>query len=367
MSLTRLAVIDDDPLGLAGPGADMVTACGADVAVGPDGTVIVTEAGDDLEASGVRNRDTFALVGPVPGEVAARFLAGWSSEPWLQSGPESQPIHLFVRVREGALYLGTVEQLQSGWGTDPYILEDCVLHIDPPLDVDALDRVRPPSTTPGALPGLEWLDHLDRDRTAALRMFIESWYPAPAEESAPATAAEIPPALAEFYRLIHGRPHVLGVQNFIRPSADLHLDEDGLLEFGQENQGVFYWALDPAGDDPVVWTIEAPARRQAEHERLSGFLVQFSLHEAVMSSPYIASTDPIPWPIARRLTDTMRRVPLKTWLWSQYETSFYAAPGLIARLGDQGDGQCDIWVGARHRSLLRPLGRIGVPWRSFDG
>ncbi len=250
MSLTRLAVIDDDPLGLAGPGADMVTACGADVAVGPDGTVIVTEAGDDLEASGVRNRDTFALVGPVPGEVAARFLAGWSSEPWLRSGPEAQPIHLFVRVREGALYLGTVEQSQSGWGTDPYMLEDCVLHIDPPLDVDVLDRVRPPSTTPGALPGLEWLDHLDRDRTAALRMFIESWYPAPAEESAPATAAEIPPALAEFYRLIHGHPHVLGVQNFIRPSADLHLDEDGLLEFGQENQGVFLLGARPGRRRP---------------------------------------------------------------------------------------------------------------------
>ncbi|MFE9102399.1 hypothetical protein [Actinomadura geliboluensis] len=151
----------------------------------------------------------------MPGEVAARFPAGWSSEPWLRSGPESQPIHLFVRVREGALYLGTVEQSQSGWGTDPYTLEDCVLHLDPPLDVDVLDRVRPPSPTPDVLPSLEWLDHLDRDR--ALRTFIESWYPVPAEESAPATAAEVPPALAEFYRLAHGRPHILGRQNFEHP------------------------------------------------------------------------------------------------------------------------------------------------------
>ncbi|WP_165966077.1 hypothetical protein [Actinomadura sp. 7K534] len=75
----------------------LVTVGGSYVAVGPDGTVIVAPAGDDLDAGGVRNRDTFALVGPMPGEVAARFLGGWSSEPWLRSGPESQPIHLFVR------------------------------------------------------------------------------------------------------------------------------------------------------------------------------------------------------------------------------------------------------------------------------
>jgi hypothetical protein len=303
----------------------------------------------------------------MPGELAARFLGGWSTEPWLRSGSESQPIHLFVRVREGALYLGTVEHSQSGWGTAPYTLEDCMLRLDPPLDVDVLDQVRPPSPTPGALPGLEWLDHLDRDRTTALRMFIKSWYPAPAEESAPAAAGEVPPALAEFYRLAHGRPHILGRQNFIRPSTDLHFDEDGLLVFGHENQGAFYWALDPAGDDPAVWTIEPPTPRQAEHERLSGFLVQFSLHEALISAPYIATTEPIPRPLADLLTDTMRRVPLNAWLWSQYETSFYVAPGLIARVSDQGDGHCGVWVGAVHRSLLRPLAHLGVPWRSFDG
>ncbi|GGU90416.1 hypothetical protein GCM10010182_01240 [Actinomadura cremea] len=54
----------------------MLTVGGADVAVGRDGAVIVAAAGDDLDAGGVRNRSTFPLAGPVPGEVAARFLGG---------------------------------------------------------------------------------------------------------------------------------------------------------------------------------------------------------------------------------------------------------------------------------------------------
>ncbi|TDD87332.1 hypothetical protein E1293_07955 [Actinomadura darangshiensis] len=230
-----------------------------------------------------------------------------------------------------------------------------------------LDRVRPPSTAPAALPGLEWLDHLDGDRATALRRFIEGWYPTPTDAPELAVSVEVPTALAEFYRLAHGRPHVLGVQNFICPPGELRTAGKGLLEFGYENQGGFWWALAPADDDPIVWTIESPTQRHAERERLSGFLIQFSLHEAVMSAPNIAWTDPIPWPVARRLTDTMRRVPLKTWLWSQYETSFYAAPGLIARVSDQGEGQCNIRAGATHRSILRSLAHLGVPWKGFDG
>jgi hypothetical protein len=359
MQLTRLDMVDDvEALGLAGAGAEVFTAGGADVAAGLGGTVIITDAGDDLAASGVRNSRTFMLIGPVPGAIAARFL---------DQDPESQPIHLFVRLQEGALYLGTGRHARSGWTHDPYVLEDCVLRIDPPLSFDVLDRVRPPST-PTALPGLEWLEHVNGDRAAALRLFVEGWHPVSDPDPGPAApSVHVPAALAEFYRLAQGRPHVLGVQNFIRPAAQLRTDAHGLLAFGYENQGGFEWSLDPSEDDPTVWTIEDPSERHAERERLSGFLIQFSLSEAVISAPYNAWSHRVPTPIAHELTSTLRRVPLKTWMWPLYQTSFYVAPGLVASMSEDEDEECHIWVGATHRSILRPLADLGIEWRGFDG
>jgi hypothetical protein len=57
MQLTRLDMVDDvEALGLAGAGPEVFGAGGADVAVGSGGIVIIADAGDDLAASGVRNR-----------------------------------------------------------------------------------------------------------------------------------------------------------------------------------------------------------------------------------------------------------------------------------------------------------------------
>ncbi|MFF4622558.1 hypothetical protein [Nonomuraea jabiensis] len=231
-----------------------------------------------------------------------------------------------------------------------------------------LDRVRPPSA-PTTLPGLDWLDHVNDDRATALRQFIEGWYPLPDTDRVPTTpSVGVHEALAAFYRLAQGRPEVLGVQNFIRPAGELTTGADGLLEFGYENQGGFYWSLDPSQDDPIVWTDDEPAYRYAERERLSGFLLQFSLYEAMVSARYHAGGGPVPTPIASELLSTLRRVPLKTWMWPLYQTSFYVAPGLIACVDDDEENEeCDISFGATHRSLLRPLANQGIKWAVFDG
>ncbi|WP_155356527.1 hypothetical protein [Acrocarpospora macrocephala] len=311
---------------------------------------------DDLATSGVWNSETFRLLGPVPRAIAYRSL-----------GPEVQLIHLFVRLEHGVLYLGEGHHMGSRW-TDGE-LEDCDLWIDQPLSVEVLDRVRPPST-PTALPRLEWLEHVNGDRATALRLFVEGWHPAPAPAAeSVAPSVPVPVALAEFYRLAEGRPQVLGVQNFICSAAELRTDDEGLLPFGYENQGGFEWFLDPSEDDPIVWTVECNGERQAERERLSGFLIQFSLFEAVMSAPYKAWSDPVPEPIADELTRGLRRVPLKTWMWPLYQMSFYVAPGLVVAEGrnEDDDEECYVSVGAVHRSLLRPLTDLGIQWRHFEG
>ncbi|MGN9845316.1 hypothetical protein ACTMTI_45075 [Nonomuraea sp. H19] len=361
-------VADVDVLGLVGTPSETFTAGGADVTVGPSGSVVISDAVDDLAASGVWSSEKFRLIGPVPEALAERFLRWARAWPSLEQSAELGPIHLFVRLEEGFLYLGTVRHGQSGWRTGEQTMDDCDLRIEPPLSLDVLDRVRPPST-PATLPALDWLDHVDNDRATALRLLIEGWYPLSHADAAPATpSVRAPEALAAFYRLAQGRPQVLGVQNFIRPAEELSTDAHGLLEFGYENQGCFHWSLDLSQDDPTVWTIEEPEYRYAERERLSGFLLQFSLYEAMVNAPYHAGGGPVPTPIASELVSTLRRVPLKTWMWPLYQTSFYVAPGLIACVdGDDEKEECHVSFGAAHRSLLRPLANQGIKWAVFDG
>ncbi|MGN9837370.1 hypothetical protein ACTMTI_04510 [Nonomuraea sp. H19] len=369
MQLSRMdMVVDLDVLGLAGAGVEAFTIGGADVTVGLSGTVIITDAVDDPAASGVWNSKEFRLIGSMPGAVAERFLGRSPDWSVLEQSPEPGPIHLFVRLEEGFLYLGTVRHGRSQPAYEPWDLDECMLWIDPPLSFDVLDRVRPPST-PTALPTLDWLDYVNGDRATALRLFIESWHPLFHADAVPTTpSVRVPAALAALYRLAQGRPHALGVQNFICPATELRTDADGLLEFGHENQGCFVWSLDPSQDDPTVWTIDDPAYRYAERERLSGFLLQFSLYEAMVDAPYHAWSGPVPTPIGCELTSTLHRVPLKTWMWLQYRTSFYVAPGLIVSVNDDDEkGECRISFGAAHRSLLRPLANRGIKWTVFDG
>ncbi|MER7504971.1 hypothetical protein AB0L05_19670 [Nonomuraea pusilla] len=87
-----------------------------------------------------------------------------------------------------------------------------------------------------------------------------------------------------------------------------------------------------------MWTSDEPHFRYVERERLSGFL------------------------------STLRRVPLRTWMWPLYRTSFYVAPGLIACVDDDEENEeCRVLFGATHRSLLRPLADQGIRWSVFHG
>ncbi|WP_103957150.1 hypothetical protein [Nonomuraea solani] len=318
MPLSRLDLVTTiDVPGLVGASANTFTVGGAEVAIGPTGAVIVTDAVDDPAAGGVWSSTEFKLIGPMPGILAERFLGVKEDFDWLswERPQRPWPIHLFVRLEGGSLYLGPVDRVQSERTDDPgpLVLGKCVLRIDPPLSFDVLDRVRPPSPVT-ALPGLEWLDHVNGDRATALRLFIESRYPLSHPAAPPAT-----------------------------PSVPV-------------------WSLDPSEDDPTVWTIVDDEHRHAERERLSGFLLQFSLHEAMINAPYQAWSRTLPTPIVDELTGTLRRVPLKTWRYG----SFYVAPGLIACVtGDEEEEECRVWFGATHRSLLRPL--RGIEWFLFDG
>ncbi|MEU6593825.1 hypothetical protein ABZ923_32210 [Streptomyces sp. NPDC046881] len=99
------------------------------------------------------------------------------------------------------------------------------------------------------------------------------------------------------------------MQNRIIPAAKLRADPNGLIVFGEENQGGFVWSLPRTPDDPE------------------------------------ADLTVCPW----------------------YLTQFHVAPGLVLHVsGSVDDNSFSVWAGATHRSALAPLADAAVEWNQFD-
>ncbi|MFE5208790.1 hypothetical protein [Streptomyces sp. NPDC056600] len=350
---------------------------GATVAIGPLGTVIITEAGDwGPDRSGVWNAEELRLFGPAPTSLTERLTTRTGRD-----GTDGKvlPVHLMVRVEDGFLYLGVGRTAQVSQtlrpGQDHYELTRAVIQFQEPLSKPLLDRVRPPAA-PVNLPGMEWLRHVGNDRSAALEQFVTGWHPATETPDIPPTelmTEVIPDSLRRLYRLAAQRPAVLGVQNSIRPPSDLRVDERGeMLVFGVENQGGFtwslWWPLHQGERDPIVWFLDDTETPIAEQEPLSGFLLQFSLFEASMGADYLAlpRSQQLTAQKVDQLTEQLLPVPLRPfWPWAP--TRFYVAPGLVLHVCEVDGGKFEAWAGATHRTALAPLADAPVEWLRFDG
>lgn len=361
---------------VGGPaGADTFSFGGAYVVVGRAGTVIITEAGDALDKSGVWSADEVRLLGPAPEPVMERLMGRPSAR---GSGDTSLPIHLMVRTDKGFLHLGTGQVTRAATVirpgcTDPE-LSCCLLRPDTLLSRAMLDQVRP---SPAAvdLPGVDWLGEVNGDRAAALEQFITGWYPAGAADrqsvQVPQPSSMLPGGLKQLFRLAEQRPGVLGVQNRLLTDLVTTTDHQGEMRvFGEENQGGFFWALlwtlDDPETDPTVWFREYNEPPIAEQEPLSGFLIQFSLFEAAMGAEYVAIPHHLAVQQIAELTEGLRPVPLRPfWPWAP--TRFYVAPGLVLYVSDEGEGKFSTWAGATHRAALAPLADADIKWSSFDG
>lgn len=343
--------------------------------IGSAGTVIIVEAGDALNRSSVWNAEEVRLLGPAPTPVRERLVdrpGEWGTS------DARLPVHLMARLPQGLVYLGTGTVAQAGTELRPghaeHILTDCVLRLDTALSRPDLDRVRPVLPPPD-LPGLEWLSNVNRDRRTALEQFLTGWYPAMSEAletpSVQAPALDLPEGLRYFYHLSQRHPDALGVQNRILPAAKLGTDHDGLIVFGEENQGGFVWAMartpDGPAADPTVWFRGYDEPPVAEQEPLSGFLLQFALFEAAMGADYLALPHEPTAQQVQRLTEGLHPVPLRPFCpW--YPTRFYVASGLILHVsGPAGDDSFSVWAGATHRSALAPLADAAIEWNQFDG
>ncbi|WP_406266435.1 hypothetical protein OH779_20405 [Actinacidiphila glaucinigra] len=376
--IAPVVVMDEaEALALVGASAtERFTVGGATVVIGPAGILIITDAADTPDKSGVWNAQEVRLLGPAPAPVMERLLGQtgtWSSR------DTPLPIHLMVRVVEGLVYLGAGRVVQAETMRRPGCAADelirCTMRLDPTLSKSLLERVRQPGP-PVGLPGLEWLRHVNGDRATALEQFVTGWYPATAGTSDPACegvpSAALPEGLKQLYRLAEHRPGVLGVQNYIVKDPGRATDSYGDMRvFGVENQGCFFWSLlwslgEPE-DDPTVWYREDDEPPIAELEPLSGFLIQFSLFEASMGADYKALSREISGEQVQQLTEGLRVVPLRPF-WAGTSTRFYVGPGLVMHVSNGWeDNQFTAWAGATHRSALAPLSHMDIDWLRYDG
>ncbi|MEV0156090.1 hypothetical protein AB0H57_20495 [Micromonospora sp. NPDC050686] len=308
---------------------------------------MIVDAGDRPHGNAVDNANTIVLREPLPREATQ----------WMNSKNQSrQPLLGFVRTDDGCLALGELYQAESIYrGMNLYTGEQASLAFAKltwaeRLPPGLLDKVLPTPALP--VPGIDWLDDVPRNLTGALRSFLTAWYAdVPVPPAAPPHAAmRLPAPLLAFYDIAAGREEILGQQDFIKPLDRLeYLQDEPLVIFANENQGVWWALIDPTDDDPVVWYDGGPERLR-ERERLSGFLLQFALTEAVSTSPFTGFAT-VTAEVLDRFVEDLVPVPLQPMRVPGDPTRHWVAPGLVAMAADYGESGIWLSVGSRQRSV----------------
>lgn len=202
---------------LAGGSTVICEAERVSIALGDDATVIISDPGDGFGISGVWNNRSFHLRGPFVEDVRVRLFGHPPDSPhWRPAAQrDTRPIHLFTRLPEGCLYLGIGKPRQGDYRNG--IMVGAKLTIDPALNIDVLDRVRP-AGEPESLPDTAWLADVMISPTAALERVVAGWFPETVEDHGEvlSTRWNIPAPLEVFYRLARQHSTLLGRQNFIR-------------------------------------------------------------------------------------------------------------------------------------------------------
>ncbi|MGC1214333.1 MAG: hypothetical protein WA890_24125 [Micromonospora sp.] len=336
----------------AGPNAEVVHGDGVTFAYGADALVVIVDAGIRPHGNAVDNANALMLREPLPSEATE----------WISSRNKSnQPLLGFVKMADGCLALGELYQATSTYrGMDPYtgekgFLTSAKLTWGERLPPELLDTVRPTPTVP--LPGIGWLDDVPQDLTRALQSFLTAWYAdVPVAPATPHGAAmKLPPPLLAFHDIAAGCEEILGRQHFIDPLDEIeYLDDEALVVFAAENQGVWVALIDPTDDDPVVWYDGGPERLR-ERERLSGFLLQLALNEAVSTSPFTGFATVTPESLDRFVEDLVP-VPLQPMRVPGDPTRHWVAPGLVVTAADYGESGIWLSVG-RHPGCGRGTSR----------
>ncbi|MBL9021671.1 MAG: hypothetical protein JNL21_05700 [Myxococcales bacterium] len=299
----------------------------------------------------------FSLRGKGGGAMPSPSELRWHRD--LPPAARLAPIHLFLRRGDRALYLGAAELLKrSRPATDGYKL---TLGLAEPLEEELWRQLVSQAQLALPPPAEEAIASLTKasttgDRLAAMSVFVERWY-GPAM-SAPLMSELLPRPLCALHEATAG--HRVFVQNrLVSPEGLVPGGEDGRLVFYVENQGVWTWATDPAGEDPPVYVrSNAPgAPWQKESDALAGFLIQVLLLEATFGAPFGASHDGLDARALSKLTKKVKALSIPSWS----SRRFFASAGVIGFATPQGP-ETAVWIGAKERERLEPLEALLEDW-----
>ncbi|MFK0253733.1 hypothetical protein [Streptomyces sp. NPDC090445] len=364
-------IADAAALSVAGAGLVRYEVGPALVGAGADATVVIVAPGDHPRVSGVQDSTKVLLRGEMGPALAPRFA--------FEGAP---PLHVFAGLDQGCLPLGTA-RCRGSSASAPDHLQHAELELDQPLSRPVLDAVRP-VPAPGPVPGVEWVDLVPVDPIRALESFVLGWFPA--EETATATAdskgtagepdGRLPEALTAFHHLARLRPAIHRFHDPVlrRPEHATGPLGDRLV-FAEWAGASMDWSIPwppqgPDAEDPPVWHTEDPRNEDAEtipeKEPLSRFLLQFTLHGALLAAPYHAATYVMPTARLGVLWDALRPVPLSPFLPTYQAVEFYVAPGLLVAVS-RDEHEATVSFGALHRGILTPLLEHGFRWIRFDG
>ena len=332
--LAGSVVAEPEAFAAAGLEARVLTRNGVTYALGGD-TLVITCAGVPVAGD-------LVLPGPFPRLVQTRLTR------------EPRPaLLLFAHLPEGLLALGEAHVSDLGYRRGH--LHDVRLRFERPPDTSRIT---------------DWLAQVREDPVTALERFVARWWadvpPAAPEPPAPGLAAPGLPApgpLAAFHRVAAGRAEVHGAAHHIL--AEPVPGPAGTIIFGQAGDGTFSVATTADGDDPPVWYHGLSDQPLRERERLSAYLLISALtHAAMDGSPGgMAFVDRAQ---AKRIVAPLRRVPLRPARWPCAHSRFYVGPGTVVLVGEDDADWFEVWVGARDRSQLRRMRKLGLDWASFD-
>lgn len=335
-------VAESEALRLAGPDAELLHSAATVLAVGPDTLVVVTE-------HAVRTAEDLAVPGPFPARMAA-----------LLAGPKPPAVLAFARLPEGCLALGSARAARVGLRRGA--LQDLGLVLDAPLPYDLLDRVRPTGTPPSQ-PDVDWLELLPGDPATALDRFVTGWYAGIPGHDVPEPPAGQPEPLRAFHRAAAGRAQVYGTSVRVFPEP---VPSGRALTFGQAGDGMITLRTEAGPGDPPVHYHGLSDQPLRERERLSAYLLLSTLSRAAMdgSPGGMAFADRAQ---VKRIVAPLRRVPLRPLRWPCARSRFYVGPGVVVLVGADDTDWYEVYIGARHRSLLRRLRKLALDWERFDG
>ncbi|WP_212818076.1 hypothetical protein [Polymorphospora rubra] len=124
-------------------------------------------------------------------------------------------------------------------------------------------------------------------RSDGVRLFLRRWYgPGGGRGNLLAPPARgVPHELAEWHKEASSVGSPVTFQDYPVPLSELTRSEDGMMVFWIENQGAYYWAVDPDEDDSVVVVREYGSDPWlTTGETLGRFLLHCTVREAIVGA-----------------------------------------------------------------------------------